>query len=91
MRTPRPRLPNGRRINQSDPLILREGLLEAELRDVMSLDDDVINEVYRYFPPPSPSVVRLPPLLWAQLRHDLAGQLEERWTDGVASIAFTHR
>lgn len=57
----------------------------------MSLDDDVISEVYRYFLPPSPSLIRLPPLLWAGLRQDLGGLLEERWTDGVASIAFTHR
>ncbi|TNM88089.1 hypothetical protein fugu_006310 [Takifugu bimaculatus] len=71
--------------------LAREGLLEAELRDVMSLDDDVIGEVYRYFPPPSPSLIRLPPLLWARLRRDLVGHLEERWTDGVASITFTHR
>eukprot|EP00066_Takifugu_rubripes_P010060 XP_003977567.2 PREDICTED: NACHT and WD repeat domain-containing protein 1 [Takifugu rubripes] len=71
--------------------LAREGLLEAELRDVMSLDDDVIGEVYRYFPPPSPSLIRLPPLLWARLRRDLVGHLEERWADGVASITFAHR
>lgn len=57
----------------------------------MSLDDDVICEVYRYAPPPSPSLLRLPPLLWAGLRRDLGGLLEERWAEGVASIAFTHR
>lgn len=73
------------------PLILREGLLEAELRDVMSLDDDVISEVYRHFRPPSPALIRLPPLLWARLRRDLGGHLEERWRDGVASLAFSHR
>lgn len=57
----------------------------------MSLDDDVIAEVYRHFLPPSPSLIRLPPLLWAQLRRDLGALLEERWTEGVASLAFTHR
>uniref|UniRef100_A0A672HPT3 Uncharacterized protein n=1 Tax=Salarias fasciatus TaxID=181472 RepID=A0A672HPT3_SALFA len=35
--------------------VFREGLLEAELRDLLSLDDDVISEVYRLSPPPSPS------------------------------------
>ncbi|KAI3369162.1 hypothetical protein L3Q82_026115 [Scortum barcoo] len=71
--------------------LAREGLLEAELRDVMSLDDDVISEVYRYSIPPTPSLIRLPPLLWAQLRWDLEDQLEERWTGGVAAIAFNNR
>ncbi|KAJ4943268.1 hypothetical protein JOQ06_005772 [Pogonophryne albipinna] len=70
--------------------LAREGLLEAELRDVMSLDDDIISEVYKYSLPPSTTLIRLPPLLWARLRHDLEDQLEERWTRGVAAIAFKH-
>ncbi|XP_068563273.1 NACHT domain- and WD repeat-containing protein 1 [Cebidichthys violaceus] len=71
--------------------LAREGLLEAELRDIMSLDDDIICEVYSYSLPPSPSLIRLPPLLWARLRRDLEDQLEERWTDGVATITFNNR
>ncbi|XP_037624904.1 NACHT domain- and WD repeat-containing protein 1 isoform X1 [Sebastes umbrosus] len=71
--------------------LAREGLLEAEVRDVMSLDDDVISEVYRYTLPPTPSLIRLPPLLWARLRRDLEDLLEERWTGGVAAIAFNNR
>lgn len=57
----------------------------------MSLDDDVISEVYRYSLPPIPSLIRLPPLLWARLRRDLVDHLEERWTDGVAAIAFNNK
>ncbi|XP_078802631.1 NACHT domain- and WD repeat-containing protein 1 [Oryzias latipes] len=71
--------------------LARDGLLEAELYDVMSLDDDVISEVYRYTHPPTPSLIRLPPLLWARLKRDLKDHLEERWTNGVAVIAFNHR
>uniref|UniRef100_A0A3P9GZX9 NACHT and WD repeat domain containing 1 n=1 Tax=Oryzias latipes TaxID=8090 RepID=A0A3P9GZX9_ORYLA len=71
--------------------LARDGLLEAELHDVMSLDDDVISEVYRYTHPPTPSLIRLPPLLWARLKQDLKDHLEERWTNGVAVIAFNHR
>uniref|UniRef100_A0A3B4Y3L5 NACHT and WD repeat domain containing 1 n=1 Tax=Seriola lalandi dorsalis TaxID=1841481 RepID=A0A3B4Y3L5_SERLL len=71
--------------------LAREGLLEAELRDVMSLDDDVISEVYRYSLPPTPSLIRLPPLLWARLKRDLEDHLEERWTGGVAAVAFNNR
>ncbi|CAJ1059601.1 NACHT domain- and WD repeat-containing protein 1 [Xyrichtys novacula] len=71
--------------------LARGGLLEAELRDVMSLDDDIIREVYRYSLPPTPSLIRLPPLLWARLKWDLEDQLEERWSGGVATIAFNNR
>lgn len=61
------------------------------MRDVMSLDDDVISEVYRYSLPQIPSLIRLPPILWARLRRDLEDHLEERWTDGVATIAFNNK
>ncbi len=57
----------------------------------MSLDDDVISEVYRYSLPPTPSLIRLPSLLWTRLRRDLEDQLEERWTGGVAVVAFNNR
>lgn len=65
--------------------------MEAELRDVMSLDDDVISEVYRYSLPPTPSLIRFPPVLWARLKWDLRDQLEVQWTDGVAMLAFSSR
>ncbi|KAJ0065720.1 hypothetical protein NL108_017248, partial [Boleophthalmus pectinirostris] len=71
--------------------LAREGLLECELRDVLSLDDDVLKEAYRHFLPPSPALVRLPPLLWAGLKYDLAEHLSERWTNGVATIVFKNR
>ncbi|XP_071402923.1 NACHT domain- and WD repeat-containing protein 1 [Centroberyx affinis] len=71
--------------------LAREGLLEAEMRDVMSLDDDVISEVYRFSLPPNPSVIRLPPLLWAQLRRDLGEILEERRISGVVMLVLQNR
>ncbi|XP_034737989.1 NACHT domain- and WD repeat-containing protein 1 [Etheostoma cragini] len=71
--------------------LAREGLLEAELRDIMSLDDDIISGVYRDSLPPTPSLIRFPPLLWARLRRDIEDLLEERWTHGVAALAFNTR
>ncbi|XP_032427976.1 NACHT domain- and WD repeat-containing protein 1 isoform X1 [Xiphophorus hellerii] len=72
-------------------VLARRGLMEAELRDVMSLDDDVISEVYRYSLPPTPSLIRMPPILWARLKQDLRDQLEVQWTDGVTMLAFSSR
>lgn len=57
----------------------------------MSLDDDVISAVYKYSLPPTPSLIRLPPFLWARLRLDLEDHLEERWTGGVAAIGINSR
>jgi len=46
----------------------KAGLTETELEDVLSCDDDVLNDVYMYWTPP---IRRLPPLLLVRLRADL--------------------
>jgi len=65
-------------------------MLEAELRDVLSLDDEVLSEVYRYTLPANPALVRLPPLLWSHLRMDLDHLLVESWTSGVMLLGFRY-
>ena len=50
----------------------KNGLTEAELEDIMSCDDDVLNDVYMYWEPP---VRRLPPLLFVRLKADLSQYL----------------
>jgi hypothetical protein len=50
----------------------RCGLSESELEDILSCDDDVLNDVYAYWMPP---VRRLPPLLLVRLKTDLSQYL----------------
>lgn len=50
------------------------GATEAELEDVLSCDDDVLNDVYMYWTPP---MRRLPPLLLVRIRTDLNQYLGE--------------
>ncbi|XP_064187441.1 NACHT domain- and WD repeat-containing protein 1 [Anguilla rostrata] len=69
----------------------RDGLSEAELRDVLSLDDEVLADVYQYWLPPSLAFIRLPPLLWSRVRHDLGEYLVERQTHGVSVLGLYHR
>ncbi|KAJ8408417.1 hypothetical protein AAFF_G00258310 [Aldrovandia affinis] len=69
----------------------RDGLSETELRDVLSLDDEVLADIYQYWLPPCPTLVRLPPLLWSRLRHDLGEYLVERQTHGVSVLGLYHR
>ncbi|XP_053149163.1 NACHT domain- and WD repeat-containing protein 1 [Hemicordylus capensis] len=71
----------------------RHGLSEAELKDILSLDNEVLAELYRggRHPPPNQGLLRLPPLLWAQLHRDLAPWLEPRWADGFLLMGFRHR
>uniref|UniRef100_A0A8C1RHS7 NACHT and WD repeat domain containing 1 n=1 Tax=Cyprinus carpio TaxID=7962 RepID=A0A8C1RHS7_CYPCA len=60
-------------------LLSRSGLSEAELQDVLSLDNDVLAEIYKYWLPPSHTLLRFPRLHWSRLRHDLTAHLTERW------------
>uniref|UniRef100_A0A3B1K070 NACHT and WD repeat domain containing 1 n=1 Tax=Astyanax mexicanus TaxID=7994 RepID=A0A3B1K070_ASTMX len=62
----------------------RFGLSEAELQDILSLDNDVLAEVYQNRLPPNHTLLRFPPLLWALFRQDLGDHLVERWENGIA-------
>ena len=64
------------------------GLTEPELEDLLSLDDDVLNDVYQYWTPP---VRRLPPLLWIRIRSDIGDYLIERGADGTQVVFWYHR
>ena len=50
----------------------KNGLTESELEDILSCDDDVLNDVYMYWTPP---IRRLPPLLLVRLKTDLSSYL----------------
>ncbi|ELT99708.1 hypothetical protein CAPTEDRAFT_120102, partial [Capitella teleta] len=64
------------------------GLSEAELEDLLSLDEKVLNDVYQYHLPP---VRRIPPLLWTRIRSDLPHYFSEREADGINVIFWYHR
>ena len=66
----------------------KNGLTESELEDLLSLDDDVLNDVYQYWTPP---VRRLPPLIWLRVRSDLGDYLVDRGSDGARVSFWYHR
>uniref|UniRef100_H0WTF2 NACHT and WD repeat domain containing 1 n=1 Tax=Otolemur garnettii TaxID=30611 RepID=H0WTF2_OTOGA len=69
----------------------RHGLSEAELKDVLSLDDEVLQAVYQDWTPPSKELLRFPPLLWVRLRRDLGYCLARRPVEGFTLLAIAHR
>ncbi len=80
------------------------GLSEAELEDLISLDETVrrrrqkkngihflfkvLNDIYQYHLPP---IRRIPPLLWTRIRNDLPNYLSEREAEGVSVVFWYHR
>uniref|UniRef100_A0A1I8JF78 WD_REPEATS_REGION domain-containing protein n=1 Tax=Macrostomum lignano TaxID=282301 RepID=A0A1I8JF78_9PLAT len=70
----------------------RSGLTEQELEDVLSLDDEVLQDTYLHQLPPDPKMVRLPPLLWTRIRDDCGEYLVTRQGFGGSRVvAWYHR
>ncbi|XP_070570769.1 NACHT domain- and WD repeat-containing protein 1-like isoform X2 [Ptychodera flava] len=69
----------------------KDGITEAELEDVLSLDDTVLGDVYQYWDPPSEDIVRIPPLLWKRTRYEVDEYLVERQAGGKTVLAWYHR
>jgi len=66
----------------------KNGLTEGELEDLLSLDDQVLQDLFQYWLPP---IRRLPPLLWTRIRADVEDYLTERDSDGSLGIYWYHR
>ncbi|XP_054750626.2 NACHT domain- and WD repeat-containing protein 1-like isoform X1 [Lytechinus pictus] len=69
----------------------KSGLTEAEIEDVLSCDDKVLNDVYQYWDPPDEDIVRIPPSLWKRLRLDIDEFITERQAGGKTVLAWYHR
>ena len=64
------------------------GLSDAEMEDILSIDDEVLNDVYQYWTPP---IRRIPPLLWVRIKSDLEAYVVSRGADGMLVNAWYHR
>ncbi|WAR02876.1 NWD2-like protein [Mya arenaria] len=66
------------------------GLSESELEDILSLDEDVLNDAYEkvgeYW-----SIRRIPQFFWPQLRYDLEPYIAVRQIDGIATITWRYK
>ncbi|XP_060076678.1 uncharacterized protein LOC132556312 [Ylistrum balloti] len=71
--------------------VAMNGVSETEMEDVLSCDDEALNDVYRYHDPPVEGIVRIPPVLWARLRYDLREYLVERRTHNKYTLNWYHR
>lgn len=66
----------------------RYGLSEAELEHILSLDDILLNKVFRLWKPP---VRRVPPLIWTRVRSEVHSYVVERSADDVLVLYWYHR
>ena len=66
----------------------KSGVSDPEVEDFISLDDQVLDDIYQYHLPP---VRRIPPLLWTRVRSDLPGYFTDSEADGVNVCNWYHR
>ena len=64
------------------------GISDCEMEDILSLDDEVLTEVFRGT---VPSVLRLPSYNWLKLKHDLKDFLITKDCDGTSVFFWYHR
>ncbi len=66
----------------------KDGLSAGELEDILSCDDEVLDEIFSYWTPP---FRRIPQLLWIRVHNELGMYLVERGTDGISVYNWYHR
>ena len=71
--------------------IARGGISENELEDVLSCDDEALDDVYRYHNPPVEGIVRIPPVLAARIRFDIKDYIVERISYEKYTMNWYHR
>ncbi|ELU16967.1 hypothetical protein CAPTEDRAFT_26667, partial [Capitella teleta] len=64
------------------------GIGENELEDVLSLDDEVLTDVFQYHVPP---IRRIPPILWVRISNDISSFLATREVDAQRVVFWYHR
>ncbi|KAK3752389.1 hypothetical protein QZH41_008593 [Actinostola sp. cb2023] len=66
----------------------RSGLTANELEDILSSNDEVLDDIFQYWTPP---IRRLPPLIWVRIRADLDSYLVYRGAEGARVTNWYHR
>ena len=66
----------------------RAGVSETEMEDLLSLDDNVMDDVAARA---KPRLRRVPPVMWLRLRIELADHIRETVADGMVTLVWTYQ
>ncbi|XP_074643476.1 uncharacterized protein LOC141900455 [Tubulanus polymorphus] len=69
----------------------KHGLTDMEMEDLLSLDDEVLQEIYLHHAPPRDAkIIRIPTLTWKRLKYDLHRYMTEKLIDNRRVMAWIH-
>jgi hypothetical protein len=66
----------------------KNGISEGEIEDILSLDDDVLYDIFEFHAPP---IRRLPIALWSRIKNDLKEYMVEKEINDTRVIYWYHR
>ena len=69
----------------------REGLSHTELEDLLSLDDETLQDTYLYHLPPDPDNIRIPPSVISLLMKDTKDYMAFQKSGGKKVVGWYHR
>jgi hypothetical protein len=65
-----------------------KGIGENELEDLLSIDDDVLQEIFKHHHPP---LRRFPMAMWFRLKYELKDYITSKMIDETSVVAWYHR
>ncbi|RNA01612.1 NACHT and WD repeat domain-containing 2-like, partial [Brachionus plicatilis] len=68
--------------------LFKNGISENEIEDIISLDDDVLYDIFEFHAPP---IRKLPKALWSRIKNDLKEYMVEKEVDDTRVIYWYHR
>jgi hypothetical protein len=68
--------------------LFKNGISESEIEDILSLDDEVLFDVFEFHAPP---IRKLPAALWSRIKHELNGYMVEKEVHDTRVIYWYHR
>ncbi len=69
----------------------RHGIGDDEMEEMLSMNDDVLQEVYLIHIPPDEECIRLPPLLWTRIQYQLKEYLVKTYVNGKEVVSWYHK
>ena len=71
--------------------VSKSGLTDQEMEDLLSLNDEVLQDNYLYQLPPNPQNIRIPTFIWRRVRYHIADNIVSRTVDNADVFRWYHR
>nr|KAG5687896.1 hypothetical protein BaRGS_027219 [Batillaria attramentaria] len=68
-----------------------QGLSDSQMEDILSLDDEVLQDTYIFHLPPDPQLIRFASSIWLRIKDDLGDYLAQHRAGKIIMYTWYHR